>query len=130
MSPSSRGLAPREGLVLLMLKLGRTRPSMKPCGGPQAGRAGYPQIQDAESSPRGHGVLGLGFQAKPKGKCEASWALTAYGLDDAWRWMGRGRLRFLALPRQLPDLTAACCMQRESSLLEIVGGRRFTFFGL
>ena len=30
-----RGLAPREGLVLLMLKLGRTRPSMETRGGPQ-----------------------------------------------------------------------------------------------
>ena len=48
-SSTSRGLAPHEGLVLLMLKLGHTRPSMEPHGGPQAGRARYPQIQDVDT---------------------------------------------------------------------------------
>ena len=37
---ASRGMAPREGLVLLMLKLGRTRPSMEPRGGLHTGRVG------------------------------------------------------------------------------------------
>ena len=32
-SSASRGLAPREGLMVLVLKLGRTRPSKKPRGG-------------------------------------------------------------------------------------------------
>ena len=88
--PASRGLAPREGLAVLVLKLGRTRPSMEPRGGPQAGMAGYPHIQDANNSPRAQGALGLGFQAKPKGKCGAPRALTACGLgrrvaiDGTW----------------------------------------------
>ena len=97
-SSASRGLAPHEGYVLLMLKLGHTRPLMEPRGGPQAGRARYPRIQDADSSPRAQGTLGLGFQAKPKGKCEAPRALTARGLDDAWRLIGRGRIRFPTPP--------------------------------
>ena len=104
-SSASRGLAPREGLELLTLKLGHTRPSMEPCGGPQEGRRGYPQVQDDDSSPRAQVALGLGFQAKPRGKCGASRALTAYGLDDVWRLIGRGRLHFPTLPRHLPDLT-------------------------
>ena len=37
MSPASLGLAPREGLELLMSKLGHTRPSLELRGGPQAG---------------------------------------------------------------------------------------------
>ena len=65
MSSSSRGLAPCEGLELLMLKLGRTRPSMEPRRGPQAGKSGDPRSQNADSSPRAQGALGLGFGAKP-----------------------------------------------------------------
>ena len=66
MSSASRGLAPCEGLVVFMLKLGHTRPSMEPRGGLSAGRTGYPQVQDADSSPRAQGALGLGFAAKPR----------------------------------------------------------------
>ena len=80
MSSGSRGLAPREGLELLMLKLGRTRPSGEPCHGPQAGKSGYPWIQNADSSPRAQGVLGLGFEVKPKGKCGVPRAPIACGL--------------------------------------------------
>ena len=47
-SPASRGLAPHEGLGASVLKLGRTRPAMETHCGPQAGRAGYPHIQNAD----------------------------------------------------------------------------------
>ena len=60
-SSTSRGLAPREGLGLSTSKVGRTRPLMEPCRGPQAGKSGYPHIQNADSSPRAQGVLGHGF---------------------------------------------------------------------
>ena len=89
-SSPSPGLAPREGLVLLVLKMGRTRPSMEPRRGPQASKSGYPGSQNADSSPRAQGMLGLGFEAKPKGKCGVLWALTACGLgrrvviDGTW----------------------------------------------
>ena len=42
--------------------------------------------------------------------------------DDAWRLIGRGRLRFPTLPRQLHDLTSPCNMQGKPSLPVIVGG--------
>ena len=41
-------------------------------------------------------------------------------LVDAWRLIGRGRLRFPTLPRQLPDLTSPCCMQKGLSLPAIM----------
>ena len=48
-SSASRGLAPREGLELLMLKLGRTRPSMEPRRGLQVAKSGFPHSQNADS---------------------------------------------------------------------------------
>ena len=80
MASASRGLAPREGLGLLSLKLDRTGPSTEPHHGPQAGKSGYPHSQDADSSPRAQGALELGIKAKPKAKCGAPRALTACGL--------------------------------------------------
>ena len=79
MSPTSRGLAPREGLECLLVKMGRTRPLAEPCRGPQTGKSGDPCSQNAESSPRAQGTLGLGFEAKPKGKCGAPRTPTACG---------------------------------------------------
>ena len=49
MSSASRGLAPREGLERLLMKMGRTRPLMEPRHGPQAGKSGYPGSQNADS---------------------------------------------------------------------------------
>ena len=79
MSSASRGLAPREGLECLLVKMGRTGPLAEPPRGPQAGKSGDPRTQDADSSPRAQGALGLGFGAKPKGMCGASRAPTACG---------------------------------------------------
>ena len=47
---ASRGLAPRDGLELLLPKLGRTGPLMEPCHGPQTGKSGYPRSQEANKS--------------------------------------------------------------------------------
>ena len=44
---------------------------------------------------------------------------------DAWWSIGRGRLRFPTLPRQLHDLTSPCDMQGKPSLPVIVGGARW-----
>ena len=90
MPSASRGLAPREGLGCLLVKMGRTGPLVEPRRGPQAGMSGEPRSQNADSSPRAQGTLWLGFEAKPKGKCGASRAPTAYGLgrrvaiDGTW----------------------------------------------
>ena len=112
----------------MVLKLGRTRPSMQPHGAPQAGRAGYPRIQDTDSSPLAQGVLGLGFEAKPRGKCGAPRALTTCGLDDAWRLMGRGRLHFPMPSRLLFNLTDQCGMQKII-MARGRGGRRLASLG-
>ena len=60
--------------------MGRTWPLLEPHRGPQAGKSGDPRSQDTDSSPQAQGALGLGFDAKPKGKCGAPQDLTAYGL--------------------------------------------------
>ena len=80
MSSASRGLAPREGLGCLLVKMGRTSLVAEPCRGLQAGKSGDPRSQNADSSPRAQGTLGLGFEAKPKGKCGAPRAPKSYGL--------------------------------------------------
>ena len=48
MSPASRGLAPREGLECLLVKMGRTRSLVEPRRGPQAGMSGDPRSQDTD----------------------------------------------------------------------------------
>ena len=80
MSSASRGLAPREGLECLPVKMGRTGPLTEPRRGRQAGKSGDPRSQDADSSPRAQGALGLGFEAKPRGKCGVPRAATACSL--------------------------------------------------
>ena len=116
MSSTSQGLAPREGLECLLVKMGRTRALEQPRRGPQVGKSGDPHSQNADSRPRAQGVLGLGFEANPKVKCGAPQAPKACALVDAWRLIGRGRLCFPMLPRQQPDLTSLCCMQKGLSL--------------
>ena len=48
MSSTSRGLAPREGLEWLSMKMSRTRPLVEPHRGPQAGKSGDPHSQNAD----------------------------------------------------------------------------------
>ena len=81
MSSASRGLAPRKGLGFLLVKMGRTGPLVEPRRGLQAGKFGDPRSQDADSSPRAQGTLGLGFEAKPRGKCGAPRAPIACDLN-------------------------------------------------
>ena len=59
MSSASRGLAPREGLECLLVKMGRTGPLVEPRRGPQAGKSGDPRSQNTDSSPRAQGELGF-----------------------------------------------------------------------
>ena len=48
MSSASRGLAPREGLECLLVKMGRTGPLVESCRGPQAGKSGDSRSQNAD----------------------------------------------------------------------------------
>ena len=81
---------PREGLECLLVKMGRTGPLVEPRHGPQARKSGDPRSQNTDSSPRAHDALGHGFEAKPKGKCGALRAPTAYGhgwrVATNWTW--------------------------------------------
>ena len=90
MSSSSRGLAPREGLGSLSMKMGRIDLPAQPRHGPQAVKSGDPRSQNTDSSPRAQGMLGLGFEAKPKVKCGEPRAPIAYGLGRHvavdWTW--------------------------------------------
>ena len=49
MSSTSRGLAPREGLECLLVKMGHTGPFAEPRRGPQAGKSGDPRSQNTDS---------------------------------------------------------------------------------
>ena len=77
-------------LNALLMKMGCTGLLAEPRRGPQAGKSGDPRSQDADSSPRAQGVLGLGFEAKPKVKYGAPRAPKAYGLGRCvavdWTW--------------------------------------------
>ena len=79
MSPASPGLAPREDLEWLLMKMGSTRLLVEPRPGPQAGKSGHPHSQVADSSPQAQGTLGLGFEVM--GKCGAPRAPIACDLD-------------------------------------------------
>ena len=48
MSSASRGLAPREGLECLLVKMGRTGPLAEPRRGLQAGKSGDPRSQNTD----------------------------------------------------------------------------------
>ena len=48
MSSASRGLAPREGLECLLVKMGHTGPLADPRRGLQAGKSGDPRSQNAD----------------------------------------------------------------------------------
>ena len=106
---ASRGLAPREGLESLLVKMGRTGPLAEPRHALQVGKSGDPCSQNADSSPRAQGALGLGFEAQPKVKRGAPRAPKACGLARRvavdWTW---------ASP--LPHATSATAQLDESLL--------------
>ena len=91
------------------VKVGRIGPLVEPRCGPQAGKSGDPHSQNADSSPRAQGALGLGLAAKRKGKCGAPRAPTACDLGRRvavdWTW---------ASP--LPDAASATAQFDESLL--------------
>ena len=51
MSSASRGLAPREGLELGLMKMGRAGPPPEPRHRPQAGKSRDPRSQNADTFP-------------------------------------------------------------------------------
>ena len=100
------------------MKMGRTKPLVEPRPGPQAGKSGYPRSQGADNSPRAQGALGLGFEAKPKGKCGAPRAPTTCGLgrrvEVDWTWaslLPHAALEsaWLCGPRNLHSYSSIAC---------------------
>ena len=85
-----RGLAPREGLGFVLVKMGHAGPPFEPRRRPQAGKSGDPRSQNADSSPRAQGAPGLGRARRRKDKSEAPRALTACSLGRRvavyWTW--------------------------------------------
>ena len=102
MSSASRGLAPREGLECLLVKMGRTGLLAEPRRGPQAGKSGDPRSQDADSSPRAQGALDLASRRSQRASAERRGPQQPAALVDAWRLIGRGHLSFPMLPQYPP----------------------------
>ena len=79
-----------ESIDSLLMKMSRTGLPAKPRRGPQAGKSGDPRSQNADSSRRAQGALGLGFEAKQKVECGAPRAPKARGLARRvavdWTW--------------------------------------------
>ena len=57
-------MAPREGLELELMKMGRAGPPLEPRRRPQEGKSGDPRSQNADISPRGQGAPELGLAGK------------------------------------------------------------------
>ena len=50
MSSAPRGLAPREGLGSVLMKMGHVGPPFEPRRRPQAGKSGDPRFQNADTN--------------------------------------------------------------------------------
>ena len=57
MSSASRGMAPREGLESLLVKMGHTGPHAEPRCGPQAGKSRDPCSQNTDKRSRQGGTV-------------------------------------------------------------------------
>ena len=123
MSTAPRGLAPREGLGCVLMKMGRAGAPFEPRRRPQAGKSGDPLSQNADSSPWAQGASGLGRAERRKGKGEAPRALTACGLGRRvavdWTWASPPP----TAPRQLHGLDKSLHAKRVMITCDR-GGRR------
>ena len=128
MSSAPRGLAPREGLGSVLMKMGRAGPPFEPCRRPQAGKSGDPRSQNADSSPRAQGALRLSFEAKPKVKCGEPRAPKACGLGRhvAVDWTWASPLPHAALATTRLDKSPRHA--RKTIITYDCGRRRLAFF--
>ena len=98
MSSASRGLAPREGLECLLVKMGRTGPLVEPRRGPQASKSGEPRSQTADSSPGPKARSDLDSRRSQGASAEHHGPQPPAALIDTWRLTGCGCLRFPMQP--------------------------------
>ena len=87
MSSAPRGLAPCEGLVSVLMKMGRAGPPFEPCRKQASLGTHVPRTLTVAPA---QGAPGLGRAGRRNGKSEAPRALTACGLRrrvvDDWAW--------------------------------------------
>ena len=119
MSSASRGLTPRKGLEF---KLGHTRPLASHAVGRRQASLGTPIPRTPTVAPGPKARSNLASRRSQRSSVERRRPQKPAPSVDAWRLIGRGRLRFPTLPQQLHDLTSPCDMQGKPSLLAIVGG--------
>ena len=92
MSPTSRGLAPREAPECLLVKMGRTRPLVEPRHGLQAGRSGTAVPRTPRVAPGPKARSDLASRRSQGASAERRGPQPPAALIDAWRQMVRGRL--------------------------------------
>ena len=127
MSSAPRGLAPREGLELGLMRTGRTGPLVSNAACCKQASLGTPVPRTPTVAPGPKARSALASRRSQRASAECRGPQQPAAPLDAWRLIGRGRLRFPTLPRQLPDSTSPCCMQRKIIITCDRGGRRLAF---
>ena len=111
MSSASRGLAPREGLECLLVKMCRMGPLAEPRRGPQAGKSRDPYSQNADKHHRRYieRCISSGKLLKRKVNIEPSFMLKVFATLGQCLWM-IDRPSF-DLFRNTSILNRGCCMK-------------------
>ena len=102
MSPALRGLAPRQGIECLLVKIGSTRPLEEPRRGLQASKSGTLVLRTPTVSPGPKACSYLASRRSEGASAERHEPHQPAALDAAWRLIGRRRLRFPTLPHYAP----------------------------
>ena len=103
MSSASRGLAPREGLGCLLVKMGRSGPLAEPAVDRRQASLGTPVPRTPTVAPGPKARSSLALRRSQRTSAERRGPPQPAALADAWRLIGRGRLRFPTLPQYPPD---------------------------
>ena len=84
MSSASRGLAPREGLECLLVKMGHTRPRVEPRRGPQVGKSGTPIPRTPTVAPGPKARSNLASRRSQRASVECRGSQPPAASVDAW----------------------------------------------
>ena len=118
---------PREAWTLarvldaLLMKMGRTACWLSHAVGRRQASLGTPVPRTPTVAPGPKVCSGLASRRSQGSSTEHRGPPKPMASVEAWRLIGRGRLRFPTVPRQLHDLTSPCDMQGKPSLPAIVG---------
>ena len=100
-------------LSTLLMKMGRTGLQLSHAVGRRQASLGTPIPRTPTVAPVPKVRSGLASRQSQRSGTECRGPQKPVDLVDAWRLIGRGRLRFPTQPRQLPDLTGPCYMQEK-----------------